>query len=115
MLRTILYWSGLILSCLITLNSLVIIVHPLMIDQAHSATPEIQIRLVDIIPVLPLFLTSFATFSTILLGWRLDRRQVKELNLKTKELELKVKELEIKLVSAQISNIQPSPQQYPNF
>ena len=63
----------------------------------------------------PLLLSSIGTFSTILLGWRQDRRQVKELGLKTKELELKIKELELKLAPTQVSNIQPSPQQYPNF
>jgi hypothetical protein len=53
------------------------------------------------IPLITLLITFIGTFSTIFLGWRLDRRQAKELELKTKELELKIKELELKLLSAQ--------------
>ena len=62
-----------------------------------------------------LVLTALSSFSAVFLGWRLDRRQAKELNLKTKDLELKITELEMKLASAQVSNTQPPPQQFPNF
>jgi hypothetical protein len=115
MFRAILYWCALFFSGFITLSTFVILATTVGMDPAHSTTPEVQIQLADIMLIFPLFLTSLATLSTILLGWRVDRRQVKELDLKTKELELKNKELELKLASAQVPNIQPPTQQFPNF
>jgi hypothetical protein len=111
MLRAISYWLVLILSGLVAFFTFLLLPISLIPDSEH----ETLRRLSDVIPLVTLFLTSLTTFSAILLGWRLDRRQAKELELKTKDLELKIKELELKLASNQMSNTQPPPQQFPNF
>ncbi|WP_299470948.1 hypothetical protein [uncultured Roseibium sp.] len=41
-----------------------------------------------------------STLTTIALGWRTDRRQAVESELKSRELELKIKEMELKLLQA---------------
>jgi hypothetical protein len=104
MFRAILYWCALFFSGFITLSTFIILATTVGMDPAHSSTPEVQIQLADIMLIFPLFLTSLATFSTILLGWRLDRRQARELELKVKDLEIKNKELELKIATAQVSN-----------
>jgi hypothetical protein len=57
-------------------------------DEAGGVIPVIG----AIIAFLVFVTGAIGTTSTILLGWRADRRQVEELKLKTKELELKLQE-----------------------
>ena len=51
--------------------------------------------------VIILLLSSIITFLAIVLGWRLDRRQVKNLEQKTKDLEQINQDLGLKLLAAQ--------------
>jgi hypothetical protein len=44
------------------------------------------------IPLATLFLTAIGTFAAVFFGWRGDRRQARELELKVKELEIKLQE-----------------------
>ena len=51
--------------------------------------------------VIILLLSSLITFLAIVLGWRLDRRQIKHLEQKTTELEQTNQTLGLKLLAAQ--------------
>jgi hypothetical protein len=46
-----------------------------------------------------LVVSAIGTTSTILLGWRAERRQSEEFKLKIKQLELQLQETQAKLVS----------------
>ena len=65
-------------------------------DKAQLQVTPHNIDWNSLVPFATFVVTSASTLSTILLGWRVDRRQAKELELKTKDLELKIQELEIK-------------------
>jgi hypothetical protein len=84
---------------------IVLLVHnppplPIVIGEGLSADYMV---LVSIITVLVSFLTFVAsaigTASTVLLGWRAERRQSEEFKLKIKQLELQLQETQAKLVS----------------
>lgn len=49
------------------------------------------------VAALTFIVSSIGTASTILLGWRMDRRQAHEAALKIEQLELQVRELRLKL------------------
>jgi len=114
MFRGIIYWIVLVLSVLFVFVSVVDFVVTYIDIRLHLASAR-QVPLKDLVPVGALVLTSISTFSAVFFAWRVDRRQARELELKTKDLEMKMKELELKLAAAQVSNIQPQPQQFPNF
>jgi hypothetical protein len=84
---------------------IVLLVHnppplPIVIGGGLSADYMV---LVSIITVLVSFLTfvvsAIGTASTVLLGWRAERRQSEEFKLKIKQLELQLQETQAKLVS----------------
>ena len=52
---------------------------------AHIESAE-NVRWTILIPVATLLLTAIGTFAAVFFGWRIDRRQSKELELKIKEL-----------------------------
>ena len=119
MFRTIAYWFVLMLTIFFIIVSICFGLVEFYRSPSFVVEPPpefaISVSWKELIPVGILILTALSTFSAVFLGWRLDRRQAKELNLKTKDLELKIKELESKLAAAQTSNTQPPQQQYPNF
>jgi hypothetical protein len=114
MFRGIVYWIVLVLSVLFVLGSIVVFVVTYVNIRFHLESAR-QVPLKDLVPVGTLVLTATSTFSAVFFAWRVDRRQAKELELKTKDLEMKMKELELKLASAQVANTQPPTQQFPNF
>ena len=134
MSRAVAYWVALICSIFITLVSItlfILIITPISTQQSAPGPPlgpsppnyeENKTRKVFldlpwevVIPLATLLLTTTSTLSAILLGWRVDRRQAKELDLKSKDLELKIKELEFKLMSTQkLPEIVPAHQK-PNI
>ena len=46
----------------------------------------------ELLPFATILFTAISTFSAVFFGWRVDRRQTRELELKVKELELKIAE-----------------------
>jgi hypothetical protein len=63
-------------------------------------------QLIELVPLitvstssLTLVVSALGTTSTILLGWRAERRQSEEFKLKIKQLELQLQETQAKLVS----------------
>ena len=119
MFRTIAYWFVLMLTIFFIIVSICFGLVEFYRSPSFVVEPPpefaFSVSWKELIPVGILILTALSTFSAVFLGWRLDRRQAKELSLKTKDLELKIKELELKLASTQISTAQPPPQQFPNF
>ncbi len=100
MFRTIAYWYALLLSLLSILVLSISIYEFYMIIEDLSANSEFKsvlpqnnrtiILTTIIIPVATLLLTAISTFFAIFFGWRVDRRQKKELELKILELERKI-------------------------
>jgi len=109
------YLNALILSISLTAASGILILG--YGNNYHGTLSDLVslVNLNSLVPLLTVFITSISTLSAIFLGWRLDRRQARELELKTKDLELKIKELELKLASAPVSSTQLPTQQFPNF
>jgi hypothetical protein len=71
--------------------------------QSKSLIDDGFIRIIPVITVLVSFLTLVAsalgTASTILLGWRAEKRQSEEFKLKIKQLELQLFEAQAKFIS----------------
>jgi hypothetical protein len=108
---------ALIISFFLVIGAFLSVSELLVFKDLLSSRPESRPDLFQklLTPLVTLMLSSISTLSAILLGWRVDRRQAKELDPKTKDLELKIKELEIKLAASQTPNTQPQRQQFPNF
>jgi hypothetical protein len=86
--RSFAYWAALIFSILFVIASLAIFVALYFSDQWMLLQSGVTWR--ELSQALTLVLTAIGTFSAVFFGWRLDRRQARELELKIKELELKI-------------------------
>ena len=86
--RAVAYWSALVLSILFVLTSILVLLATFVDIWGHmhkfASFPWGQL-----IPFITLVLTAIGTFSAVFFGWRIDRRQTKELELKIQELESK--------------------------
>ncbi|MDW3195480.1 MAG: hypothetical protein R8G66_24095 [Cytophagales bacterium] len=83
MFRKVAYWSALVISVLFVCTTMILLVATYVDIKAHSENIN------KLLPTLTLFISAIGTFSTVFFGWRIDRRQSKELELKIKELEAK--------------------------
>ncbi len=82
--RTFAYWTALIISILFVGSTMMFLLVTYVDIKAHAQS------LTELIPILTLFVSAMGTFSAVYFGWRIDRRQSKEFELKIKELELKL-------------------------
>jgi hypothetical protein len=68
-------------------------------DQALDGKPRFCVtRQLDLVVLRKRHFSSISTGANIFFGWRKDRRDGRELELKVKELELKLREDELKLL-----------------
>ena len=126
MFREVTYRFALILSILLSVGSVIYGVYyiynntPVMILMHRSYTKghtdlKYYFDLNLLIPLCILFFASISTISAVVLRWRLDRNQTKDLDLKVKDLDIKLKDLERNIISTQIYNTIPPTQQLPNI
>jgi len=87
--RIVAYWSVLLLSIIFVIVALGVFAATYIDIKAHLDTIQGK-NWTDILPVLTLLLTAITTFAAVFFGWRIDRRQSKELELKIIELEHKL-------------------------
>jgi len=104
MLRASTYWIAFILSLCLVLASGLFFFYIWNVDASmvrNSPWDYLDHTLAFWYFVIFLLLSSIITLLAILLGWRLDRRQIKNLEQKTKELEQTNQILGLKLLAAQ--------------
>ena len=90
MFRTAAYWSALFVAVLFVLTSIAVFFATYVDIWAHLERTR-AFPWSELAAIAAFVLTALTTFSGIFFGWRLDRRQAKELQLKVTELESKLK------------------------
>ena len=104
MLRASTYWIALLLSLCLVLASGLCFFYLWNVDASmvrNSPGGDLDHSLAFWYFVIILLLSSLITFLAIVLGWRLDRRQIKHLAQKTTALEQTNQTLGLKLLAAQ--------------
>jgi uncharacterized membrane protein YbhN (UPF0104 family) len=95
--RAVAYWTALIVSAVFFLAISLAIVATFIDVKAHAHLWSDERVKAAILAYGALFLSAVAALSGVFFGWRKDRREAKDLELKTKELEIKLRELESRL------------------
>lgn len=85
--RTVAYWTALIVSSVFVLAVSAAIVVSYIDFQAHSESLDRPDRQAAIVAYGALLISAVTAFSGVFFGWRKDRREARELELRVRELE----------------------------